>query len=53
MVTIGSMTLRDFEVPQVIRYGGQQRLAVHHTGDGRQSSRRWAMMTRKSSSAGR
>lgn len=35
MVTIGSMTLRDFEVPQAIRYGGQQRLAVHHLGDGR------------------
>ena len=35
MMTIGSLTLRDFEVPQRIKYGGQQRLAIHHLGDGR------------------
>jgi hypothetical protein len=36
-VTLGSIVLRDFEIPSVIRYGGTQRLAVHHLGNGRRA----------------
>lgn len=34
-VRIGSITLRDFEVPSAVRYGGSHRTVVHHLGDGR------------------
>ena len=34
-VRIGSITLRDFEVPSAVRYGGNHRTVVHHLGDGR------------------
>ena len=33
-VTIGSITLRDFEVPSIVRFGGMQRLVEHRLGGG-------------------
>jgi len=33
-VTIGGIALQDFEIPTSIRFGGQQRLAVHRLSDG-------------------
>lgn len=33
-ITIGSISLHDFEVPTSIHFGGRQRLVVHRTADG-------------------
>lgn len=34
-ITIGSIALRDFEVPAAVKYGGTHRTVVHRLGDGR------------------
>lgn len=34
-ISIGSIELRDFEVPSAVRFGGTHRTAVHRLGDGR------------------
>lgn len=34
-ITIGAITLRDFEVPSGVRFGGTQRSVAHRLGDGR------------------
>jgi hypothetical protein len=35
VLSIGSIELRDFEVPSAVRFGGTHRTAVHRLGDGR------------------
>ena len=34
-IIIGAITLRDFEVPSTVRFGGSQRLVEHRLGNGR------------------
>jgi hypothetical protein len=33
-ITIGSISLQDFEVPTSVRFGGKQRMVIHRTSDG-------------------